>query len=613
MRKLISRLVRFVDPRLNFVWLAVATLVTLVTVAFIAKNLPRGFDWSDEAWVYSLIANSRETPGEAWGFQHVLHPLFSVVGESILAFRVIRLFAYLGLAAFATWGAIRLAAMRGWTLPRHGWVLIFLVANVGTSMAFAYPPRYFGYNELTAVLTLSAVLLITLLLMSSRAVESARFSARTSVILWAVVAFLTTIEAVVKFTSAAVLGVIAVAAICVVEGPVRARVRWLAAGAGIVAGFLVLAAVRFPFSGYTKNITALIFDEEARNAYDHSASELAITYTLSLSDAVTGSLIAALAVGLVAAGVRMSGSTRIDVARAGRLAGWFALFVLPFALVAMTRSWFEPIFAFSDLGRLAVFCALSAFLLLAVVLSGGERKETGAVRHKWVVAVAVLAVVASPAIGAVGTNNAIAGQFLYASTLWAGGLGLALAILAGRLGSQGLGRVASSIVALVVVLISAGMVQADARHPYRTAAFKEQNSALDASYLQNMLATGAEAEWMAWLTEQSKALGADTIPSMTIEAPGAHLAFGNSEFASPWLASFWPVSFNTIGISCEAQGTPTDLYVLQVTPEHVQPATKMFTEALAEGCGLNFPADFELVAEYDADARYATFIWRLAK
>jgi hypothetical protein len=42
--------------------------IVLITYAVIGWTLRRGFDWTDESFVYTLIASNRRAIGEAWGF-----------------------------------------------------------------------------------------------------------------------------------------------------------------------------------------------------------------------------------------------------------------------------------------------------------------------------------------------------------------------------------------------------------------------------------------------------------------------------------------------------------------------------------------------------------------
>ena len=137
--------------------LLVALVVAATGVAtgygVVLWGLGRGFDWSDEAFVSTMIASDRVAVGEAWGFQHLVHPLYRLTGESILALRVLRLVGYALTSVLLVLAARHVARGARVALPRHTWPFVLLVAQAGTLLAWSYPPRYLGYNELSAWLS----------------------------------------------------------------------------------------------------------------------------------------------------------------------------------------------------------------------------------------------------------------------------------------------------------------------------------------------------------------------------------------------------------------------------------------------------------------------------
>jgi hypothetical protein len=120
---------------LRFVPLGFMAAMVLVTYAAIGWTLRRGFGWGDESFVYTLIASNRQAIGEAWGFQHLLHPLYVLTGESVLAFRVLRLAGYVLLSVALVWAARFVMHRIGITIPRSGWA--FMGGNEGSLCAEA--------------------------------------------------------------------------------------------------------------------------------------------------------------------------------------------------------------------------------------------------------------------------------------------------------------------------------------------------------------------------------------------------------------------------------------------------------------------------------------------
>jgi len=81
--------------------------------------------------VYTMIASNRLAAGEAWGFQHLLHPLYILTGESVLAFRILRLVGYVLLSLALVWCARAVLSRIRISIPRSGWVFILLLAPSG--------------------------------------------------------------------------------------------------------------------------------------------------------------------------------------------------------------------------------------------------------------------------------------------------------------------------------------------------------------------------------------------------------------------------------------------------------------------------------------------------
>jgi hypothetical protein len=82
--------------------LAAIVAVMAVTFAVIIATLDRGFDWSDEAFVDAMIVSDRASSTEFFGFQHLLNPVYELLGGSVLALRILRLLGYVALGVALT-------------------------------------------------------------------------------------------------------------------------------------------------------------------------------------------------------------------------------------------------------------------------------------------------------------------------------------------------------------------------------------------------------------------------------------------------------------------------------------------------------------------------------
>jgi len=226
---------------------------------------------------------------------------------------------------------------------------------------------------------------------------------------------------------------------------------------------------------------------------------------------------------------------------------------------------------------------------------------------------------------AAGTNGSAAGNpiilpFVFAATLWAVVLGIALVLLSQRaslLGSRA--RSLSFIVGGVVMLLAASAVRADIAKPYRTAPLLSQESATSVPQLRGILLTRTDAAWIDWVSAAGDSLGARDVPAIAINTrvnglfntSGALYAFNSSGYANPWLGRDWPAAFNSLRIACTTH-RPADLFVLAPgTATTRARSTTGVTKSLA-ACGITFPGGFRVVARHrDADPARALTIWRL--
>ncbi|TXN28802.1 hypothetical protein [Lacisediminihabitans profunda] len=600
--------------RLSIVWLIASLVLVAVVYGVLAWAIPRGFDWTDEAWVYSLISSNRIAVGEAWGFQHVLHPLFVATGQSVIAFRVIRLVGYFLVSAFLLVVAHRTASALGWTLRLTNWLLILAVSQIGTFVAWAYPPRYLGYNEISSWLTQVGAGLIVLLVVS-RITAKPVVGPRIVLSIWVGLGAIVVLLVAVKITTGIVFGALVIAALFISRPTLVFSRRVLTLAVGVVVGLLLLLVSGFPFFDYAKNLLSLIFDDSARSAYDHPVGELLKTYGLSFAGSVRTILLSitffvvlvSLLLGLL--------SARVSRQAAGLVAATAGIFGV--LTVISLFVWPVTNVPFADLGYFTLFTGSAALILvtlwLGVSRGGGELTS----QAKWVVIFGCIVVIATPFAGAVGTNNGIIGQLLYSSTIWAVALAFLLVFLGQRLALRGHSGLSTMppVILVCLLLLSAIAVRGDVvNHPYRTAPYALQQSPTNATHLQGMLLTAQEAEWADWISSQARSLKAGSTPTIAISSPGGILTFNNSPFASPWVETFWPVSFRSITAACADHKAPTKLFVLQ--PGNAKAGSQVVKQTVSalQDCGISFPGDFVKAAVHPSkNKEFSMTIWKLSR
>ena len=588
--------------------LLLMAFVVVVTYLRIVWLLPRGFDWTDESFIMSMTASDRIAVGEPWGFQHLLNPLYRLTGESALAFRVLRLVGYLAVSAAVV--LLAKAALRriGVTIGRAGWALVVVFSQVGTFIAWSYPPRYLSHNELASWFSQVGVALILLSLAwgTSRA---DRRSAKAMWTVWLTLGATTTVLVFAKVTSGVAFAAVLAVVLLVPNNQLRLWQRVVGAAGGGGGALLMLWLVGAPIGPFFRNVISVATDGSAQAAFGHPLSALVPYYIDSMLTTWNVVLTALVLFTLSMAPLLR----RVPVAALhARLGGWDRLVWIFAALLAVTLVALPRADPWLYLGYLVVFMGAAALIGFAVAWGGDAAMGGGSgFRRVETVVVAGGALVSAPVIASVGTNVALAGHFMFAATLWATALGVALALLgegARRLGTPA--RAVPALIALVLVLLATAAVEKSARQPYRMAALASQQTPTSVPELRGLLLTESEAEWIDWVAEAGESLGADGVPAIAISSPGALYVFNHSGYANPWTDAMWPASFSALQVACTEQ--PSDLFVLQPGTSTPEEPTTMGTVAALAACGIEFPDDFEVVDEYrSTEPARAMTIWRL--
>lgn len=575
-------------PRTAGAWhpvhLAPAALGGLIGFVLILVTLRHGFDWSDEAFVWTMIASDRLALGEAWGFQHLLHPLFTMVGESVLVMRALRLLGYVAVSVVLARAASRVLRAAGLMLRRREQAFVLLVAQAGTLLAWSYPPRYLGYNELSA--WLGALICAAV---AVGVVPSGSGDRRLRALPWAVVGFLLGPLVLAKLTAAIVWAALVLTVLLL---PVPGSQRWLrlvavAVGAAVSTVAMVLTGV--PFLAAARSAAGMLLDSSAQAASDHSISEILQTYLTSTEMTARATAVPILLLMALTA-VCLLVRRRLVL---GGLAG--ALLAAAFAAV-LARPAIEG--TWPALGSLAAALGVGGALMLVPAARATLPAGSPVLR----LVVVLLLALGAPLVAAVGTNNLIWGHTVFSATAWAVLCGVALCLLA---------RVASPVVraaplllgTLVVALTSTAVAFEVSVHPYRSSPLLSQQTPTSVPPLAGMLLTEDQAAVADFLRSVAVAQNARGVPAVALNSPGHLFMFNRSGWASPWTGDSWQAS---IARTCAQDGAPEDLFVVQPAgPENLVKIERgRLQEALA-GCRLQFPDDFTAVAEGDG-----VVVWR---
>lgn len=583
--------------------------IVFVTYAAIVWMLRRGFDWTDETFVYNLVVNNRELPGEPWGFQHLLHPLYILTGQSVLAMRIVRLAGYVMVSAALVWSARAVMRRIGFSIPRSGWVFILLLAQAGTFYAWSYPPQYLGYNEVASWFTQLGVALILLSLAWGASTAGDQGRSRLLWSVWAGLGGVLTVLMFAKVTSGLAFGALLAITVVIPNPGLRLWKRVVAAVAGIAAVLLVLWLSRCPIGFYFTNMASLLFDKSARAGVGRPLSEMVGVYTLSVSTTGRALLPALLIFALLAGTFSQTARSNADRARGRALDGiaWILGVLLVIALITLPRTGVWP-----HLGMLIAFMGAAGIIGL-VVLGPYRVTMQGSPASRWLsVAIGGFALVAAPFISSVGTSIPIVQENVFSATIWAVVLGIALVLLAqqGAL-LQSSARNVPALIGCVVVVLAALSVKAYIAHPYRNAPLLSQQTSTSVPALRGLLLTRSDAAWIDWVYAAGRSLGAEQVPATAIDASGALFAFNHSGYANPWVGRKYPAAFKSLTLAC-ATHKPSDLFVLQPgnSPMGAR-STRGVIKSLA-ACGISFPGDFQVVDErLSPNPLQSTTIWRL--
>jgi hypothetical protein len=604
--------------------LAAIVAVMAVTFAVIIATLDRGFDWSDEAFVDAMIVSDRASSTEFFGFQHLLNPVYELLGGSVLALRILRLLGYVALGVALTFIARAVLRMIDIQLGRIAWLLIGLVAQVGTLAAWSYPPRSLGYNELSSWLTQIGAALLFYALLEGRFARDDRQGRRWAI--WLTTGTILSALLVAKVTAGVFLSLVAVVVALVAIGGVRwKRVAGLLGGFAI--GLVLMAAAGVPLLSYVATTARLVADPSAQAESGYSITTLLLTYlasmALTVSTLAVPILFAAILM-IVVRGLRVDSAPARRVVASAENVALFLAFVLAVVLASIYvfpsvgGDLFPSVLdSWQSLGVTNAFLLAVALLAFAVLAPAGQRspadQPTDPIvpkRGNLVVGLAFGLFALTPLISALGTNNQIFGHTVYSATTWAVGAAVGLVLLWRR---SGAGSAAVRLIPLFligVIVASSGLAVAGDvfLHPYRTVGYFTQKATIEVGALHGIRVTEGEAELYTWLHDAGVREEAHDVPTLSIASPGALLAFNASGWSAIWPGRAWASS---IAQSC-ADDEPDDLFVLQAASEVPGSSAHDRLVAGLEACGIDFPADFELVDRHSSDEPVQDVsVWRL--
>jgi len=565
--------------------------------------LPRGFDWSDEAWSISLIASNRITLGEPWGFHHLLHNFFEVTGGSILVFRFLRLFGYLSLAAISVFVIYRISVMLRMHISVPSWLTLVSLSQIGFFIVSSYAPRNLGYNELASWFS-QAFGLIFLYLVAKAVWKSSR--SRTDYLLVGVMGLILSLSFAAKFTTFVPLLALALLLPLSSRMSIRTALHgFFVFSLGAFLGFALLFLMDFPLIEYLATIRTLLFDSAAQDDFGHPISGLLMSYLASVLG--TFSIVLPLVTGFsVFWGVFFLYSKK---PRGFKLISWiialFAVAINLWGLANLPREFGVYNYLGFFIGYLLLSVLVAYLVILLLKRSGGKREEStnqlGSKVHLREILVSILIIVSTPLAAAFGTNNPFMGQLIFSSTLWVslfGFLVLWLLEQLGKLETNWLAIPGYSFVLAPLILVSFAVSSDITIHPYRTLPYVQQTIMISTPPFQGMLLTQGEVETIEWLNGQD-GVAEGEFDTISLLSPGHLLALNNSGFVNPWIFPGWPASISSISKACFARDVNREIVLIVPHQFDFSSDFALDVQDALDACGLNMFLDFSEVGRLD--------------
>lgn len=589
------------DP-VNYLLLLTA-IILAIGLGFILGNVSKGLDWTDEAWITTLLSTNQVTDGEPWGFQHVAQPIWQLFGASVVGARIARFVLYQLAVVIATYAIYTWAKSMGVKPIKQNLVIIGLSAEISMLLAWIYWPRNLGYTDLVAFFT--TVCISAVLILISKVRTFGKLSRIQSWVFPISLGFLTALALLTKATSGAILAVGVLIVLLLL--PVIRKV-WILLLFVISTSASILLAwiIGFPISNYVHSIILMSTDANYASSFAHPPWLL--DYAVSDLTSTAVSLVPEFLLALGGCAFIWGFAKKKDGRLFTNLGSFF--FLVAAALVVWNVSKAEGVLGkVGTLGQAIGFIALSSILVYSWTRKPLDLEKW---QSKLSVLIGGIAIGIAPLISSIGTNGKLSWHITFNEVIWGASFGLGISLLLIALQEFKIKRLfVVALVPLFALIVVKGQ-SVDSLAPYRITNYQLQTESLNSKkpVLSGLSVTPKTKSAMNWIEET----GSDysSWPVVSPASPGALLLFNNRSFASPWNEDFWPGSFDTIARKCQSDGIPKKLIV--ILPSSVAKGSGNYTlmeNALLNGCGISFPNNFTYVGESPEDdngIRYS--VWK---
>lgn len=571
----------------------------VASVGAIAGQFFRGFDMSDEAFVYSLsLAGGSLERGWFFSYAYLVSPLFELFGQQVWPMRVLRYLGYLLVSLLVAIGVVGfLQRHLGKSLDGWSQAVVVATALLGSLWAWVYLPPVISYNELTVWF----ILIITASLLFMESVWVDKLHWRSALLLGLVAGVFQGLLFLSKLPSA--IGILVFVAIYVFAFRKFAR-QWLAfflsfaLGMAVSLGFLAVLQVPV-FEIVQRGTQAVITGEGAPSGYQ-TAGRLN-EYLVTIQDAIInlrGPIVMLVLAALVIFVVSKSQSVSTRTIRSG--------IAIVFVAVSLSFFWAWDLGVGQgggnkpfEIGFALTYLMAFGFVLLGLAIVSVRKSFV------WPILRIALLLMAVSGLAVVGTSNPITFQAnliavplllvaaIGAIAWWNSAPGMEWSarpnfLLLGTFGVLGISALTFSLV-----------WQGTWLDPYRQVPLSQQQSAIDSGILRGLTTDSNTARVATELPIIAKDLELTQTAATAWDNPGLVLFFNNSQFASTWQLPYVPSSTQELVRACLAK--PQPLVVLddnssQLLARGGDPSR--FYEAIGL-CGAEYPGGYETIKKVD--------------
>ena len=520
-----------------------AYIISLAIIALIAYGTRLGFDMSDEAWVMSLVDSRRITYAEPWAYHYVLHPLWSLVGENVIAFRLLRVFGYITSAIFLTYSGEKFLRFISTDFPIRTYrAFLTLFAILGASWAWIWAPQTLGYNEVSGFLGVTVAALVLLVVTSSPRSKSVKY-------LFAI-GFILALIAPFKYPSTFALSALVFALILGLSSLKGRRIKSLfQVCLGGITTIALLFLIDLPFRNWLGTIKRLFTDEELQALFAHPIGPLLKTNVVDLVSGIRSTAL----LSLIPLTLLLLLVVKIASGKQEKYLLIKVLSILISGLIvySFVRNLVLPNLAvhYWVMTYVSGFIGITGLAIFLFITKGYVRCEL--LRDTQL---AALFIFGTPLTLAFGTNNPILGQVNYSMAPWLWLYAAALALLVVRFPGFVTGTVFISYTIIGIVSSVALVLYGVLVVPYRGNPIQANTTSTSVPELKGILMPPALAQQLDWVNEAGNRPEFKDKETIAIASPGLLFTFNNSSFASPFIIDGWPISYLSVDQACKESG-----------------------------------------------------------